>query len=109
MNTRLNKIVLASALFCGLAASLPASAQSSMASDAAIAEQVKAALAQVRPLKDADVDIAVKVSNGVADLSGWVTYADDIQTAEHVVASVAGVKQVTDHFHVWSSSGRPGL
>ena len=109
MNTRLNKIVLASALLCGLAAALPASAQSSMASDAAIAEQVKAALAQVRPLKDADVDIAVKVSNGVVDLSGWVTYADDIKTAEHVAASVAGVKQVTDHFHVWSSSGRPGL
>jgi len=109
MNTRFNKFVLAAALVSGLAAALPASAQTAMPTsgdDAALVEQVKAALAQSRPLKDTDVDIAVSATNGVVHLSGWLTYSDDIATAEHIAASVSGVKAVDTHFHVWSSSGR---
>ena len=52
------------------------------------------------------MDIAVSATNGVVHLSGWLTYSDDIATAEHIAASVSGVKAVDTHFHVWSSSGR---
>ena len=108
MNTRLNKLVFAVALLSGIAAT-PVFAQSSMApnSDAALVEQVKAALAQARPLTEADVDIAVTASNGVVKLSGWVTYTDDIKLAEKIAASVNGVKGVVDgSFHTWSSQER---
>ena len=84
MNTRFNKFVLAAALVSGLAAALPASAQTAMplsGDDSALVEHVKAALAQSRPLKDADVDIAVSATNGVVHLTGWLTYSDDIATA----------------------------
>jgi osmotically-inducible protein OsmY len=110
MNTRFNKFVLAAALVSGLAAALPASAQTAMplsGDDAALVEHVKAALAQSRPLKDADVDIAVSAANGVVHLTGWLTYSDDIATAEQIAASVDGVKSVDTHFHIWSSNGRP--
>jgi len=110
MNTRLNSLVLAAALLSGVAGALPAMAQTSVpmsTSDAALVETVKAALAQSRPLRDADVDIAVSASHGVVHLTGWLTYADDIQTAEQIAAAVAGVKDVETSFHVWSSSGRP--
>ena len=110
MNTRFNAFVLAAALLSGVAGALPAMAQTPMpisTSDAALVETVKAALAQSRPLRDADVDIAVTATHGVVHLSGWLTYADDIQTAEHIAAGVAGVKNVDASFHVWSSNGRP--
>ena len=110
MNTRLNKFILAAALVSGFAAAaLPASAQTAMpltGDDAALVEQVKTALSQSRPLKDADVDIAVSATNGVVHLSGWLTYSDDIATAEQIAASVSGVKSVDTHFHVWASNGR---
>jgi osmotically-inducible protein OsmY len=111
MNTRFNKFILAAALASGLAAAaVPAIAQSPVpmsGDDTVLVEQVKAALAQSRPLKDADVDIAVSATQGVVHLSGWLAYADDIQTAQNVAASVAGVKSVDARFHVWSSNGRP--
>jgi osmotically-inducible protein OsmY len=109
MNTRIKSLVLAAALLSGVAGALPAMAQTSVpmnTSDAALVETVKAALAQSRPLRDADVDIAVTASNGVVHLSGWLTYADDIQTAENIAAAVAGVKDVDTRFRVWSTSGR---
>jgi len=112
MNTRFNKFILAAALVSGLAAALPASAQTAIplsGDDAALVEHVKAALSQSLPLKEADVDIAVSASNGVVHLSGWLTYSDDIATAQHIAASVDGVKSVDASFHVWSSSGRGGL
>jgi osmotically-inducible protein OsmY len=109
MKTRLHSLVLAAALLSGVAGALPAMAQTAApmsGSDAALVETVKAALAQSRPLRDADVDIAVRASNGVVHLSGWLTYADDIQTAESIAAAVAGVKDVDANFRVWSSSSR---
>ena len=111
MNTRFNKFILAAALVSGFAATaLPASAQTAMpltGDDAVLVEHVKAALAQSRPLKDADVDIAVSASNGEVRLTGWLTYSNDIATAEQIAASVSGVKSVDTHFHIWSSNGRP--
>lgn len=112
MNTRFQKIALAAALVTGVAFGLPAMAQSSTSpsnSDTAMAQQVKSALAQVRTLRDADDDIAVAVTNGFVKLSGWVTYADDIRTAEQTALAVPGVKDVDTSFHVWSTNSRPGL
>jgi osmotically-inducible protein OsmY len=112
MNTRFQKIAVAAALVSGVAFGLPAMAQGSTSpsdSDTAVAQQVKAALSQVRVLRDADDDIAVAVNNGVVKLSGWVTYADDIRTAEQTALAVPGVKDVDASFRVWSSNSRPGL
>ena len=108
MTTRFQKIALAAALVSGLSLGLPAFAQNS-SDDAALAQQVKTALSQDRHLQDADDDIAVTASNGIVKITGWLTYADDIQTAEQVAKAVPGVKDVNTSVHVWSSNGRPGF
>ena len=108
MTTRLQKIALAATLVSGMAFGLPAFAQSS-SDDAALAQQVKTALSQDRHLQNADDDIAVTASNGVVKISGWLTYADDIQTAEQVAKTVPGVKDVEANVRVWSTNSRPGI
>lgn len=103
MNTnRLHKIAAAAVLLSSLAAVLPAQAQS-MQDDATLASNVKAALLQATPFKDADVDLTVTASNGQVNLGGWVTYVDDEQFAAKIAASVDGVKAVTTAFHAWST------
>ena len=104
--TRFHHFAIATALAASLAAVLPAQAQDSQASssdDIALASKVKAALLEAAPFQDHDVDLSVTASNGPGDLSGWVTYANDPQTAARIAASVQGVRSVTTHLHNWSS------
>ena len=106
--TRLHKFAVATALVSGLAFGLPAFAQGS-ADDAALAQQVKSALSQDRHLQNADDDVAVTAENGIVTISGWLSYAEDVQTAEQVAMTVAGVKDVESTVRVWSTNTRPGI
>ncbi|MFC5459178.1 BON domain-containing protein [Massilia niabensis] len=60
--------------------------------DAAIASSVKAAIGSSPELKAADIDVAS--SEGIVQLSGYVSSAESVATAASVARTVKGVKSV---------------
>ena len=60
--------------------------------DAAIASSVKAAIGSSAELKAADIDVAS--SEGIVQLSGYVSSAESVATAASVARTVKGVKSV---------------
>ena len=89
-------VTLLTALALGMAtggcASDPASSQAPPVEDAAITSGVKAAIRQAPELQAADIEVATR--EGIVQLSGFVSSADNVATAASVARTVKGVKSV---------------
>lgn len=90
-------VTLLAALTLGMAASGCASptaalGRAPLVDDATITTGVKTAISQAPELQAADIDVAT--SEGIVQLSGFVSSADNVATAASVARTVKGVKSV---------------
>lgn len=89
-------VTLLTALALGMAmggcASDPASNQAPPVEDAAITSGVKTAIRQAPELQAANIEVATR--EGIVQLSGFVSSADNVATAASVARTVKGVKSV---------------
>src|SRR5690242_18628026 len=90
MTVLLAALVLASAAGC--ASGVPGTAAERQVDDASITAGVKAAIAGEPALKGSEIQ--VDTSQGVVQLSGFVSSAEDVATAAAVARTVKGVQSV---------------
>jgi len=76
----------------GCASSGAVEEQARRVDDAAITSGVKAAIGQAPELRAAEIEVATR--EGVVQLSGFVSSADNVATAASVARTVKGVKSV---------------
>lgn len=76
----------------GCASSDPAQGQAQLVDDASITSGVRAAIRQAPELQAADIEVATR--EGIVQLSGYVSSADNVATAASVARTVKGVKSV---------------
>ena len=76
----------------GCASSGAVGEQARRVDDAAITSGVKAAIGKAPELQAADIDVATR--EGIVQLSGFVSSADNVATAASVARTVKGVKSV---------------
>jgi len=84
--------VLALATATGCASGSPGQAAEQQVGDANVSAGVKAAIARESMLKGSEIQ--VDTNQGVVQLSGFVSSAEDVATAAAVARTVKGVKSV---------------
>ncbi|WP_036165714.1 BON domain-containing protein [Massilia sp. 9096] len=99
MNTSASTAALLAALMLSTATGCASSARSAAnpaaerpVADAAVSTGVRSAIAGEAVLKGSEIQ--VDTVNGVVQLSGYVSSADDVATAAAVARTVTGVKSV---------------
>lgn len=75
--------------------------------NAALAEQVRSALASAAELQDLGTDLRIDSRGGQILLSGWVGHEDDRQLARTLAAQVPGVSGVSAQLLAWSTAADP--
>ena len=76
----------------GCASSGATQDEARLVDDATITSGVKAAISQAPELRAAEIDVATR--EGIVQLSGYVSSADNVATAASVARTVKGVKSV---------------
>lgn len=74
--------------------------------DERLISAIKLALAGSQPLQKAE--IIVKSTQGKVNLSGWLQYPKDSETARRIVGALPGVKSVSANFRTWNSDNLSG-